>query len=612
MANPTVKVSDYCSTLSRSRLMTPTDVSSLRSRWQTETQGTDEDVDLFRKYLISHRYLTEYQAAMVQRGHSDGFYIGGYVILDRIGRGQMAGVYKAVHESGQLVALKVLSTSRAKSQQILSRFQREGRLLTQLNHPNIVRAFQIASTNDTRSGATIHFIVMDHLEGETLDEALSRRKNLPPGESVRIVSQALAGLQHLHDRRMIHRDLKPANLMLVSGSSSSKTDSTLDATVKILDIGLGRELFTEDGNEVNDQMLTVEGAIIGTPDYTAPEQSRDSRAADIRSDIYSLGCVLYHSLAGRPPFVEKTVMATVVKHATESPPPIQQFNANVPPGLQAVLNTLLAKDPSVRFQTPIQALNALKPFLPPNAVGALSTKVLPGFQEYLDSEHGDMPAPKELNGQPKPTPAPASSARVTPDVAPPAPLPRSGGISGPPSGKIRVGALASGLSPAAQAPPSGGQPPQTVNRPKPSVSGPPSGKIRVGTGLAAALAGAGVANGVSSGGTVAQGPPSFKPPSIPGRPSPLAAPSTNVIDGDFDVELLAVPSQFSEPADVLRARMEQSQMMRPLYDLDRRDFIMLSLGAGGVLSAIGLGLIIAKVQGEKSRRGPEQQSPEIQ
>jgi eukaryotic-like serine/threonine-protein kinase len=600
MANPTAKVTEYCGVLSRSRLMTPTDVTTLHSRWQSEMNGAEEEVDGFRKYLVTHKYLTEYQAAMVQRGHSDGFYIGGYVILDRIGKGQMAGVYKAVHESGQLVALKVLSSSKSRNTHVLNRFQREGRLLTQLNHANVVRAFQIASTTEANNPG-LHYIVMEHLEGETLDEALGRRKKFPPAEAVRIIAHALQGLQHLHDRRMIHRDLKPANLMIVRGNSPSKTDSTLDSTVKILDIGLGRELFTEDGADKNDSMLTAEGAILGTPDYTAPEQARDARSADIRSDIYSLGCALYHGLAGRPPFVEKTVMATMVKHATEAPPPIQQFCPAVPPGLVIVLNRMLSKDPTARYQTPLEAVTALRPFLPPNVVGAVGTQVLPGYQQYLDSEQGDMPTPAAVNGMPKTPPPNGASVRVNPDSSMPAPLPRSGGVQGPPSGKIRVGGLAAST-------PNG--PPPMEPKPKATVSGPPSGKIRVGTGLAAALATASTQHPSTA------APPGMKPGSLPPRPSPvppsspvgLANPS-GVQRGlvDADVELIPLQNQVAEPADVLQLRMEQSQMLRPLYDLDRRDFIMLSAGAFGVLSAIGLGLVIAKVQGDRSRRVPQQE-----
>src|SRR5205823_5796613 len=161
-------------------------------------------------------------------------------------------------------------------------------------HPNVVRAFQVGETGG------IHFIVMEFLEGETLNEVLDRRGRLPVGEAVRLMRQGLDGLQHLHERRMIHRDVKPANMMLTPGAEKGKPDTTWEATVKILDIGLGRELFDDDvPQEDTVTQLTQEGSVLGTPDYLAPEQAKDARSADIRADVYSVGCVLYHCLAGR-------------------------------------------------------------------------------------------------------------------------------------------------------------------------------------------------------------------------------------------------------------------------------------------------------------------------
>src|SRR5262249_54649625 len=149
----------------------------------------------------------------------------------------------------------------------------------------------------------LHYLVMEHLEGETLEDVLQRRKRLAPNEAVRLIHQALVGLEHIHEQGMVHRDLKPANLMLVPAPGRGEPDNTLRATVKILDIGLGRELFDENAPQAQQNTeLTGEGVLLGTPDYLAPEQARDPRTIDIRADIYSLGCVLYHALAGQSPF----------------------------------------------------------------------------------------------------------------------------------------------------------------------------------------------------------------------------------------------------------------------------------------------------------------------
>ena len=223
---------------------------------------TCSHVGKFIKWMVSHQYLTEYQASLLVRGHADSFFVKQYKVLDRIGRGRMAGVYKAVHQLGQVVAIKVLSPSKAKDSQILSRFQREARLAQRLKHPNVVRSFQVGEA------AGLHFIVMEYLEGETLDEVLQRRGKLPPAEAVRIIYQSLAGLQHIHDQGLIHRDMKPANLMLVPAPGPSET--TLRSTVKILDIGLGRAIFDEHAPlTVIDPELTSEGMLLGTPDYLA-------------------------------------------------------------------------------------------------------------------------------------------------------------------------------------------------------------------------------------------------------------------------------------------------------------------------------------------------------
>lgn len=403
MATPVSSVPEYCAVLGRSKLVSESDLTAIRAKWVNGVSGRDADVDGFRKFLVREKCLTEYQAALIQRGRAEGFVVGEYVILDRIGSGQSAGVYKAIHKSGQLVALKVLAGSKARDNYTLNRFEREGRLLTQLDHPNVVRAYQVGQAGG------VHFIVMEHLEGETLDAVLERRKKLPAGEAVRLVTQALQGLQHLHDKRMVHRDLKPANLMLVP---AAKTD-TLACTVKILDIGLGRELFDESSPSTKDMNLTSEGAVLGTPDYLAPEQARDARHTDIRADVYAVGCVLYHLLAGRPPFTEKNVMAQMVKHATERHTPVKQLVPDVPPKLSAVVDQLLAKKADDRPPTPAAAAELLKTFLPPKAKPAEGANLLPAYRQWLESESA-FDLPNEVKEAVKPEPKKASGPKTAP------------------------------------------------------------------------------------------------------------------------------------------------------------------------------------------------------
>ena len=163
---------------------------------------------------------------------------------------------------------------------------------------------------------------------------------------------------------MVHRDVEPGNLMLLP-DRAGQADTTLNSTAKILDIGLGRAFFDDGSGGPGPVNLTSSGDQLGTPLYCAPEQSRDARQADIRSDIYSLGCVLHHALAGNPPFEDKGPVRLVLSHAKEPPP---RLHVSVPAGLQEVLDCMLAKDPALRFPTPGQAAQVLRWFLPSKCI----------------------------------------------------------------------------------------------------------------------------------------------------------------------------------------------------------------------------------------------------
>jgi serine/threonine protein kinase len=365
------------------------------------------------QWLVVNRFVTDYQATLLSRGQVDDFFLGEYKVLERIGRGRMAGVYKAEHSSGQIVAIKVLPPSRVKKPTVLARFQREARLAIKLKHPHVVRSFQVGKTRD------VHYLVMEHLEGETLEEVIARRKQLPPVEAVRIVHQALLGLQHIHEQGMVHRDLKPANLMLIAKSPPADPETTLNLLVKILDIGLAREFFDESGPaDPKEQMdLTGEGTLLGTPDYLAPEQARDPRTIDIRADIYGLGCTLYHLLAGQPPFPDKNILNQMIRHATETPKPLVSFNPAIPEGLAQIVDWMMAKQPAQRYATPGRAAQALEAFLMVTE-GDTPTEENPQLRKYLTwletsapdtrgAEHLSQPLEDKRSG-------PTSSAPVTP------------------------------------------------------------------------------------------------------------------------------------------------------------------------------------------------------
>jgi hypothetical protein len=441
----------------------------------------------------------------------------------------MGGVYKAVHDAGQVVALKILPASKAKNSHTLARFQREARLLTQLDHPNVVRAFQVGE------GGGVHYIVMEFLEGETLDEVLTRRGRLPAAEAARLVGQVFDGLQHLLEKRMVHRDVKPANLMLTPAAEAGKPD-TWNATLKVLDVGLGRELFDESAPEGQvETQLTQEGAVVGTPDYLAPEQAKDARSADIRADLYSAGCVLYHCLAGRPPFTESNIMAQMVKHATEPPPPLSALVGDLPPGIQHVVNRLLAKKPGERFQTPAEAAAALRPFATGGAAAA-GASVVPAFQDWLASE-SQVGATRTVPGT---GPRPAFGAPARPGTGP---APAAKGSPTPPAARPPA--------------PQPNKPAKTTPVPVPAV----------------------------------------RP--VPVQPVPVPAQSVVVLPPappveEVEVELVTVPAPAPAPEPAPAEPLE-----RPVWPPDRRDWLMLAGGAGTALFAVGFGYGLSRLLRKK-------------
>jgi serine/threonine protein kinase len=418
--------------LIRSKLLPLDEARAMFARWNEEAGAAQGDVAQFARWMVAKQYLTEYQAALLARGHADGFFLGQYKILDRLGKGRMAGVYRAQHELGQVVAIKVLPPSKAKDAALLGRFQREARMAIRLKHPNIVRTFQMGQAELAPGAGKLHFLVMEYLEGETAEDLVQRRRMLPPHEAVRIVYQALCGLQHIHEQGLVHRDLKPSNLMLVYGTETRPTDA-LKATVKILDIGLGRVLFDESvsAETETDPTLTTEGVLLGTPDYMAPEQARAARTVDIRSDIYSLGCVLYHLLAGQPPFPDTNIISQMIRHATEPLRPLKEFNPAVPDGLQQILNWMLAKDPAQRYPTPERAAQALQMYLlagtePPPAPAEPDPRMrsyLTWLEVNTDDQGAARPAPKAGAPVAKPPSGTPPSTAVVEAVRPVAPKP---------------------------------------------------------------------------------------------------------------------------------------------------------------------------------------------
>lgn len=280
-----------------------------------------------------------------------------YRIIAKLGEGGMGAVYKAVHQRlKKTVALKVLPSHRMGDQQTVERFEREMSVLGQLNHPNIVQAL------DAGEHEGQHYLVMEYVEGSELAEIIKRCSPLSIADACGLISQAAVGLQYAHENGFVHRDIKPSNLMLTAAGSHA---GELQAVVKILDLGLARALEQSTNQAVAGPDLTVDGQVMGTIDYMAPEQGGDSHHVDIRADIYSLGATLYKLLTGDSPFAEhahKPALQRLMAIAQKEPPSIRSKRPDVPEKLAAIIHRMLAKTPENRFSTPQEVVEALEPY----------------------------------------------------------------------------------------------------------------------------------------------------------------------------------------------------------------------------------------------------------
>jgi len=290
----------------------------------------DRSEQSLAQLLVNKEYVTSRQIARLREAieaERSGQKISGYKILGKLGAGAMATVYKAKQISlDRMVAIKKLPEKFSQNPQFIERFFAEGRAAAQLNHPNIVQAFDVGNESD------LYFFVMEYVEGRTVYDDIVKHKRYSEAEAVNIVIQVAEALEHAHTRGLIHRDVKPKNIMI-----------TKEGVVKLADMGLARAISDKEAAEAE------AGRAFGTPYYISPEQIRGEKDIDKPADIYSLGATLYHMVTGSVPFEGKNPSAVMHKHLKSELVPPDHVNPKLSAGISEVIEMMMAKRVKSRY-----------------------------------------------------------------------------------------------------------------------------------------------------------------------------------------------------------------------------------------------------------------------
>jgi len=343
MAN--ITVTTFLDVVGRSNLVDSDRLQAALKKHKASDNGSlPESAVEMADLLIGDGLLTKWQVEKLLDKKHKGFFLGKYKLLGHLGTGGMSSVYLAEHTlMNQLRAIKVLPKSRINDSSYLARFYLEAKASAKLDHPNIVRAYDVDNQKDT------HFLVMEFVEGRDLQIIVNAQGPLDCATAANYVAQAAEGFAHAHNEGLIHRDVKPANLLVLNE----------DCTVKILDLGLA--LFSND--EGHSLTVAHNENVLGTADYLAPEQALDSHNVDLRADIYGLGCVLYFLLTGHAPFPEGTLAQRILKHQTQMPKTLKEERPDCPEDLAAICWKMIQKKPDDRYASADEVSAALSAWL---------------------------------------------------------------------------------------------------------------------------------------------------------------------------------------------------------------------------------------------------------
>ena len=439
------------------------------------------DTRALAQELMRRAWLTPFQVNQILQGKASCLNLGPYILLERIGEGGMGQVFKARQKMlNRVVALKVIRKQCLGNPKVLLRFLREIRTAGQLNHPHIVRAYDADQVNG------VYYIAMEYIEGADLARLVGEHGPLPVDQACEYIRQVALGLQHAQERGMVHRDIKPANLLVtravpserrhssgmiqrplnlppspIAGQGSGVMKNAKGGSgmiprpeaiqnypwgmVKILDMGLAR--YTDPFTGHASTHLTQIGSVMGTPEFIAPEQARDSHTSDIRADLYSLGCTFYFLLTGQPPFPKGTLTEKLMQHQFDMAEPVglarrkqmlawicehgletvDEERLTVPTPVDEVLCRLLAKRPEDRYQTPIELANELQSLLKQMAAGTLPK------EEEVDLEVTQHTVPVAAFATPEETGKPLAPTMQEPLVQLACQAPRSSRFTGKPA-----------------------------------------------------------------------------------------------------------------------------------------------------------------------------------
>ncbi|MBM3972133.1 MAG: serine/threonine protein kinase [Planctomycetes bacterium] len=364
-------------------LLTAEQFNPLRRQWLAGGGSVDDGAGFVRS-LAESGELTEFQAAALRSGIPGPYRLGPFRVTGRLLAGRLGNVFRAVHvESQQPVSLKIFPAALGRSRERLARLGRETRIALEVDHLHVVKAFQVGRVGE------VTFIALEELTGGNLQQRLERDRKLPYIEACQLIQQAALGLGYLHSQLIIHRDICPANLWV-----------TEDGFVKIMEFGAARDAMSyldalDWGRLTLDAMKSIEPPqVLGRYDYMPAEQARDPHAANVSSDLYCLGCTLYHSLTGQVPFPNPDPVRQVLQHAEDAPPPLARFARGIPQALQEVLSKALAKNPSDRYSSAEEFSTSLAEIVPPAVlpeVEPLSPEFLTWLQASVSTTTPDLP-----------------------------------------------------------------------------------------------------------------------------------------------------------------------------------------------------------------------------